>query len=71
MLEDTTPAFNTLVSTDSEPMLLNNCERIKSNSSSHQGRWTHEEHLQFMEGVSLYGKNWKKVEENVATRTGA
>ena len=27
-----------------------------------QGRWTHEEHLKFIEGLSLFGKDWKKIE---------
>jgi len=35
------------------------------------GRWTKEEHQRFIEGVKLFGKNWKSVEEYVGTRTGA
>ncbi|CAG9328797.1 unnamed protein product [Blepharisma stoltei] len=35
------------------------------------GRWTHEEHQRFLKAIELYGKNWKKVEEHVVTRTGA
>jgi len=27
------------------------------------------EHVRFLESLKLYGKNWKKVEEYVATRT--
>lgn len=40
-------------------------------SSRQNGRWTKEEHRKFVEAVKLYGKNWKRVEEHVATRTGA
>lgn len=42
------------------------------------GRWTKEEHERFMLGtfatnlgLQLYGKDWKKIEELVATRNGA
>ena len=35
------------------------------------GRWTKEEHQRFIDGLKLYGKNWKKVEEHVSTRNGA
>ena len=35
------------------------------------GRWTKDEHKSFLEALKLYGKNWKKVEEHVGTRTGA
>ena len=35
------------------------------------GRWTNDEHQSFLIGLKLYGKNWKKVEEHVGTRTGA
>lgn len=27
------------------------------------------EHVRFLEALKMYGKNWKKVEEHVATRT--
>jgi SHAQKYF class myb-like DNA-binding protein len=35
------------------------------------GRWTKEEHQRFVDGLSKFGKNWKKVEEHVGSRTGA
>lgn len=38
--------------------------------SSH-GRWTREEHDRFVEGLRKFGKNWRKVEEFIGTRTGA
>jgi SHAQKYF class myb-like DNA-binding protein len=33
------------------------------------GRWSIMEHVRFLEALKSYGKNWKKVEEHVATRT--
>lgn len=34
------------------------------------GRWTSKEHVLFIEGLKIYGKNWKKVESFIGTRTG-
>ncbi|CAI2365108.1 unnamed protein product [Moneuplotes crassus] len=34
------------------------------------GRWTDKEHDMFIEGLKLYGRNWKKVEKHIGTRTG-
>ena len=33
------------------------------------GRWTKEEHSRFLEALELYGKDWKKVQMYVGTRT--
>ena len=46
-------------------------EKDLKNGSQSAGRWTKEEHQKFVEALKVYGKNWKKVEEHVATRTGA
>ena len=42
------------------------------------GRWTNEEHQAFLEGIStstsglkMFGKNWKRIESVVKTRTGS
>ncbi|CAD8206563.1 unnamed protein product [Paramecium pentaurelia] len=42
-----------------------------SESEAVQGRWIKEEHQKFVEALSIHGKNWKKVEEYVGTRSGA
>eukprot|EP00347_Sterkiella_histriomuscorum_P005049 403358096 len=35
------------------------------------GRWTKEEHKKFVQAIRLYGKDWRKVEDFVKTRSGA
>jgi len=41
------------------------------------GRWQKEEHDKFVRGkllttaITLYGKDWKKVEQHIGTRSGA
>ena len=35
------------------------------------GRWMKEEHTKFIDAIKLFGKNWKKVEDHVGTRSGA
>ncbi|KAL4462623.1 hypothetical protein ABPG74_000453 [Tetrahymena malaccensis] len=45
-----------------------NNEKVSNKTS---GRWTKDEHKKFIEGIQKYGRNWKKVEEHIGTRTGA
>ncbi len=35
------------------------------------GRWTAEEHRKFVEALKRFGKQWKKVEDYIKTRSGA
>lgn len=35
------------------------------------GRWTKEEHEAFLEGLEIYGREWKKVAQRIPTRTSA
>lgn len=76
--EATKPARSSLTahshSTDggSPPTSQNKSEavgKLSSNSGFNQGRWSDAEHKKFMEGIEKYGKDWKKVEEHVGTRS--
>ncbi|GBG31880.1 Myb family DNA-binding protein, SHAQKYF family [Hondaea fermentalgiana] len=40
-----------------------------SGSFINAGRWTHEEHSIFLEGLKLHGKEWKKISDMIQTRT--
>jgi len=44
---------------------------VSNSNERSNGRWTKEEHKRFVDAIKVYGKNWKKVEESVGTRTGA
>jgi SHAQKYF class myb-like DNA-binding protein len=35
------------------------------------GRWTAEEKQRFIDALKVYGKDWKKVEKFIGTRSGA
>lgn len=35
------------------------------------GRWTHAEHEAFLDGLKIFGREWKKVAKNIPTRTSA
>lgn len=37
----------------------------------HTGRWTQEEHQAFLVGLQLYGREWKKVAQQIKTRSSA
>lgn len=41
----------------------------KNSDAFKTGRWTKEEHFRFLEALKLYGKEWKKVKQHVATRS--
>ena len=33
------------------------------------GRWTKDEHFRFLEALKLFGKEWKRVQQHVGTRS--
>ena len=46
-----------------------NVKKIKQNEqNAKEGRWTFEEHCHFLEAISKYGSNWKKIEEAMITK---
>ena len=46
-----------------------NVKKTKQNEqTSKEGRWTFEEHYHFLEAISKYGSNWKKIEEAMITK---
>ena len=34
-----------------------------------RGHWSKEEHSKFVEGIQMYGRDWKKIVEHVGTRS--
>ena len=42
-----------------------------NNGKFQSGKWTEEEHEKFIEGILLYGNEWKKVQEIIKTRSSA
>ena len=36
-----------------------------------RGRWSRDEHNRFIEGLKLFGKDWKQIEEHIGSRSGA
>lgn len=39
--------------------------------SQYQGRWTQEEHDKFIEGLKMFGKDWRRIEEYIGSRSCA
>ena len=47
-----------------------NAKRLKQKEqNSKEGRWTFEEHIHFLEAISKYGTNWKKIEETMLSKS--
>lgn len=44
---------------------------IKMKAGQTLGRWTPEEHEAFLQGLKVFGREWKKVAERIPTRTSA
>jgi MYB-related transcription factor LHY len=44
-------------------------KKVKGKTITKEGRWSKEENDKFLEGIILYGTNWKKIKALVKTRT--
>jgi len=63
--------LTTTLATESSFSQAQDASPSRCESDRYNGRWTKEEHNRFVEAIQLHGKNWKKVEEAVGSRTGA
>ena len=53
------------------PKLMKTTGRPRSDGGLQNGRWTKEEHDNFLLGITLHGRDWSKVAALVKTRTSA
>lgn len=61
---------------EEDPNLTQSTGRINNNQTiivgnQYQGRWTDEEHDKFLEGLRLFGKDWRRIEEFIGSRSCA
>lgn len=47
----------------------NYISNYEDDNDSVSGRWTKEEHQRFLSGLEIYGRNWRKVQSYVSTRS--
>uniref|UniRef100_M4BQ55 Uncharacterized protein n=1 Tax=Hyaloperonospora arabidopsidis (strain Emoy2) TaxID=559515 RepID=M4BQ55_HYAAE len=50
---------------------LSNATNPRDHAGKNGGRWTEQEHQNFLAGLRLYGREWKKVAAKIKTRTSA
>lgn len=55
--------------TASVPVSNGSTHHHQNNHHAKGGRWTSEEHAAFLEGIRLYGKDWRSVAQVVMTRS--
>jgi SHAQKYF class myb-like DNA-binding protein len=46
-------------------------ESVTGGKGGQKGRWTALEHKRFLQAIRLFGKDWRKVQEFIGTRSGA
>jgi SHAQKYF class myb-like DNA-binding protein len=61
---------------EEDPNMTQSTGRINNNQTiivgnQYQGRWTDEEHEKFLEGLRLFGKDWRRIEEFIGSRSCA
>ena len=54
---------------EKEKEVGNHSTSIINNSKFHTGRWTDDEHNQFIKGILEYGNEWKMVQKIIKTRS--
>ena len=47
--------------------VTNNSDKIKYGLGD--GKWSFDEHIKYIEGIAMYGKNWSNISKYVGTRT--
>jgi SHAQKYF class myb-like DNA-binding protein len=62
-------ATNTPASPHKKPNSSGESPKVVPVGHEATGRWTKEEHSAFLQGLKMYGKEWKKVAAKVRTRT--
>ena len=55
--------------TVSKGLIRGDAASEKANTAKRTGRWTREEHFRFLEALKLFGKEWKRVQMHVQTRS--
>ena len=55
--------------TVSKGLIRGDAASEKANTAKRTGRWTREEHFRFLEALKLFGKEWKRVQQHVGTRS--
>ena len=67
--DSSTMSVDKEVSTSTKSRSRRRTPQVKPGQAS--GRWTHEEHQAFLEGLKVCGREWKKVASRIPTRTSA
>ena len=57
------------LSTESDKQSSHTVSSSSSQKEIHSGRWSTTENILFLSGVVQFGNNWKKIQENIKTRT--
>ena len=57
------------LSTEGDKQSSHTVSSYSSQKEIHSGRWSKTENILFLSGVVQFGNNWKKIQENIKTRT--
>ena len=69
-IKNNTPKENQTINYEIQ-LNTTNKDSESNNSKFQSGKWTEEEHEKFIEGILLYGNEWKKVQGIIKTRSSA